>query len=160
MPEPQEAPKDDKDQQAKYDATQKEHRRRAAAAAATIGGRLATWARSLIGKEAADVDPNHGWRHWFKTEGRERMNWKKLDAIQGHISPSAGAKYGEYPPRVTGPEIAKLPRIEIDEAPRKTSRPRNKKPRTTSKTRVATKAPATKSRSRPLRKRQVKKSRT
>jgi len=91
-----------------------EHRKRAAAAAATIGGRLATWARLLIGNDKKDVDPNHGWRHRFKTEGRAcGMDLIILDAIQGHAPPNVSAKYGDFPPRVTGPEIAKLPRIDV-----------------------------------------------
>jgi hypothetical protein len=38
-----------------------------------------------LGVTAKDVDPNHGWRHRFKTEGRARaMEFNVLDAIQGH----------------------------------------------------------------------------
>lgn len=98
-----------------------EHRRRAASAAAVTGGRLATWVRSLAGlseKDAPDVDPNHGWRHRFKTEGRVHgIKSLNLDAIQGHAPTTVSADYGEFPPRVTGPEIAKLPKIEIGGAP-------------------------------------------
>jgi integrase len=94
-----------------------EHRRRAAAAAAVMGGRLATWVRSLAGlgeKDAPDVDPNHGWRHRFKTEGRVHgIKQLNLDAIQGHAPANVSAGYGDFPPRVTGPEIAKLPKIEL-----------------------------------------------
>jgi len=97
----------------------KEHRRRAASAAGTVGGRLATWVRSLGGIDAEDVDPNHGWRHRFKTEARAcGMDLVILDAIQGHAPPNVSARYGNFPPRVTWPEIAKLPRIEIGEASR------------------------------------------
>jgi integrase len=92
-----------------------EHRRRAAAAAETIGGRLATWVRSLGGVDAEDVDPNHGWRHRFKTEGRAcGMDLVILDAIQGHAPPNVSSKYGDFAPRITGPQIAKLPRIVVD----------------------------------------------
>jgi integrase len=95
-----------------------EHRRRAAAAAATVGGRLATWVRSLKGLTDTDVDPNHGWRHRFKTKGRARdMDPVILDAIQGHAPPNVSAKYGDFPPSVTAPQIAKLERIEIGDAP-------------------------------------------
>ena len=95
-----------------------EHRRRASAAAATIGGRLATWVRSLEGMSGAEtrnVDPNHGWRHRFKTEARAcGFDSIILDAIQGHAPANVSAKYGDFPPKVTGPEIAKLPRIKIE----------------------------------------------
>lgn len=96
------------------DKEKSEHRRRAAAAAATTSGRLATWVRSLREVTAGDVHPNHGWRHRFKTEGRAcGIDPIKLDAIQGHAPATEGDKYGDNPPRVTAPEIAKLPRIEL-----------------------------------------------
>ena len=92
-----------------------EHRRKAADAAETIGGRLATWVRGL-GVTAKDVDPNHGWRHRFKTEGRAcAMDFNVLDAIQGHAPTSVSAKYGEFAPRIMAPHIAKLPRIVVDD---------------------------------------------
>jgi integrase len=88
-----------------------EHRERAASAAANVSGRLSKWVRSL-GVKDPDVDPNHGWRHRFKTEGRAvGMDPIKLDAIQGHIPPGIGAKYGNFAPRITAPQIAMLPRI-------------------------------------------------
>ena len=75
--------------------------------------RIGTWVRKL-GIDAEDVDPNHGWRHRFKTEGRAaKMDFRNLDAIQGHLEASQGFKYGDFPPRVTGPEIDKLPRIRV-----------------------------------------------
>jgi hypothetical protein len=70
--------------------------------------------RSLKEVTAGDVHPNHGWRHRFKTEGRAcGIDPIKLDAIQGHAPATEGNKYGDNPPRVTAPEIAKLPRIEF-----------------------------------------------
>ncbi len=78
--------------------------------------RVGEWVRSL-GVGAESVGPNHGWRHRFKTEGRAaKMDWRNLDAIQGHLDTSQGFKYGDFPPRVTGPEIEKLPRIVVDGA--------------------------------------------
>ena len=98
----------------KTDKEKNDHRRRAAAAAATTSGRLATWVRSLKEVAAGDVHPNHGWRHRFKTEGLFRgMIPVVLDAIQGHAPATISEKYGDKPPRVTAPEIAKLPRIEL-----------------------------------------------
>jgi hypothetical protein len=40
-----------------------------------------------------------------------------LDAIQGHAPTNVSADYGEFPPRVTGPETAKALKIEIGGAP-------------------------------------------
>ena len=92
-----------------------EGRERSSAPGATAAGRLAAWVRGL-GIDDDRVAPNHGWRHRFKTEGRAcGMDSNNLDAIQGHLNTSQGFKYGDFPPRVTGPEIAKLPRISLDE---------------------------------------------
>jgi hypothetical protein len=75
--------------------------------------RVGEWVRAL-GIGAENVAPNHGWRHRFKTEGRAaKMDWRNLDAIQGHLDTSQGFKYGDFPPRVTGPEIDKLPSIVV-----------------------------------------------
>lgn len=50
-----------------------------------VGERLAAWVRGL-GITDVDVDPNHGWRHGFKTRGRRGgMRDSVLDAIQGYV---------------------------------------------------------------------------
>lgn len=75
-----------------------------------VGAHLAKWVRALKVSDE-DVAPNHGWRHRFKTEARGCIPAEMLDAIQGHAPVTEGQKYGEFPPRKLGPEIAKLPRI-------------------------------------------------
>ena len=51
-----------------------------------VGERLASWVRTL-GVSAPGVDPNHGWRHRFKTAGRRAgIDPTVLDATQGHAS--------------------------------------------------------------------------
>jgi hypothetical protein len=78
-----------------------------------VGGKLAEWVRA-IGVDDVNVQPNHGWRHRFKTVGRKvGVETPKLDAIQGHAPASEGDGYGDYPPDVLKPEIDKIPRYEV-----------------------------------------------
>lgn len=65
------------------------------ARAKATSGRISTWLRE---SELApkNVQPSHGWRHRFKTIGRELgMSDRVLDAIQGHTSGSAADDYGD-----------------------------------------------------------------
>lgn len=42
------------------------------------------------------VQPSHGWRHRFKTLGRELgLSDRVIDAIQGHAGRTAGDGYGD-----------------------------------------------------------------
>ena len=78
-----------------------------------IAERLAAWVREL-GVTDEDVSPSHGWRHRYKTEGREYdANPLVLDAIQGHAAASEGTKYGEFSLAVMLREMLKMPRYEI-----------------------------------------------
>lgn len=61
----------------------------------TAQGRLRQW---LSGKALIPdgVQPNHAWRHRFKTIGREAgIDSRILDAIQGHAPRTAGDNYGD-----------------------------------------------------------------
>lgn len=63
-----------------------------------VAERLARWVRS-IGVTDADVQPNHGWRHRFKTQARlVGMDPETRDAIQGHSHRTEGESYGDHPP--------------------------------------------------------------
>jgi hypothetical protein len=76
-----------------------------------MGERLAKWVRSL-GIEG--VQPNHGWRHRFKTVARSvRMDPEARDAIQGHAPKTEGQAYGEWPLRALKDELEKLPRSSL-----------------------------------------------
>jgi integrase len=63
--------------------------------ASIMSRRICTWLRKeKIVPE--DVAPNHGWRHTFKTTGRELgIDTRILDAIQGHAAQTAGDEYGD-----------------------------------------------------------------
>ncbi|MCJ2050254.1 DUF6538 domain-containing protein [Methylobacterium sp. J-070] len=78
-----------------------------------MGQKIGEWVRA-IGVKDPNVQPNHGWRHRFKTVGRTvGMDSQKLDFIQGHAADTEGRKYGRFPPRALKPEIDKIPRYEV-----------------------------------------------
>lgn len=73
-----------------------------------VGERLALWVRSL---GVTGVQPNHGWRHRFKTVARSvQMDPEARDAIQGHAPQTEGQAYGEWPLDALRAEVEKLPR--------------------------------------------------
>ena len=62
-----------------------------------VGARLARWVRE-IGVDDPHVDPNHGWRHLFKTVARRvRMRDEVRDGIAGHAPRTVGEAYGAMP---------------------------------------------------------------
>ncbi len=61
-----------------------------------------------------NVDPNHGWRHRFKTVGRELgIADTVLDALQGHAPKSVGDRYGDVTIKTKAAAVAKFPRYEF-----------------------------------------------
>jgi integrase len=79
-----------------------------------VGEHLARWVRE-IGVDEPEVQPNHGWRHRFKTVAREcRMSEEVRDYIQGHVPRTEGEKYGEFSPKVLLREIKRLPRYRVE----------------------------------------------
>lgn len=63
--------------------------------ARVTAGRLSQWLQSsnLVPE---GVQPSHGWRHRFKTQGRELgLSDRIVDAIQGHAGTTAGDNYGD-----------------------------------------------------------------
>jgi integrase len=77
--------------------------------ATKMGERLAKWVRSLGIEEG--VQPNHGWRHRFKTVARSvQMDSEARDAIQGHAPQTEGQAYGEWPLDALRAEVEKLGR--------------------------------------------------
>ena len=87
--------------------------RSSAKAPATISGRVSKWLQSLE-IIPAGVSPTHGWRHRFKTIGREEgISDRTLDAIQGHASKTAGDSYGDVTVKARKAAIDRLPRYDI-----------------------------------------------
>jgi len=77
-----------------------------------VKNRLAEFAREVVADPR--VAPNHGWRHRFKTVGREAgVDHRTLDAIQGHAPRSDGEDYGDVTLPVIAAGIARLPRYDL-----------------------------------------------
>jgi integrase len=60
-----------------------------------VGERLRDWIREEVGISDPAVQPNHGWRHTFKTRAIDAGVPERIaDAIQGHSPRSVGQTYG------------------------------------------------------------------
>ncbi|WP_313809308.1 hypothetical protein [Sphingobium sp.] len=78
-----------------------------------VGERLAKWVREL-GVNDPHVQPNHAWRHLYKTIARRAgMEPEARDVIQGHAPRSVGEAYGDWPVDVLAKAMAMFPRFEI-----------------------------------------------
>lgn len=72
---------------------------------------LAKWVRTL-GVETPQ--PNHGWRHRFKTMCRvAEMPDYIIDKLQGHAPANQGGKYGTVPLETLRNAVERLPRYEL-----------------------------------------------
>ena len=72
------------------------------------------WVRDTADLKDRNVDPNHGWRHTWKTIAlgagiEERIR----DAITGHKVTSVGRRYEAPPVRMLAEALAKFPRYEV-----------------------------------------------
>lgn len=85
-------------------------------AARTVAGRVSQWLQSL-NVIPSGVSPNHGWRHRFKTVGREQgVSDRILDAIQGHAGKTAGDNYGDVTIAARKAAIDKFPSYSLDQS--------------------------------------------
>lgn len=81
--------------------------------AKTVSGRISNWLQKekLVPNE---VQPNHGWRHAFRTTGQEvEISSPILDAITGHAGRTAGEDYGDVTVIAKKKAIDKLPSFPI-----------------------------------------------
>lgn len=79
-----------------------------------VKNRLREFARTIV--KDPHVAPNHGWRHRFKTIGREAgIDARILDAIQGQAPRTVAESYGDVTIKTIAAAIAKLPRIDLGE---------------------------------------------
>jgi len=79
------------------------------------GEHLGRWVRE-IGLVDTEVQPNHGWRHRFKTQARRvGMDAEIRDVIQGHVPRTEGEKYGNTDLKAKYEAICLLPRYSIYE---------------------------------------------
>lgn len=85
--------------------------------AEAVSGKVSKWVREVAGVTDPKVQPTHGWRHRFKTVGREQgIAPEYLDALQGHEDGRASSGYGEHSVKALHREIMKLPRYEVEGA--------------------------------------------
>ena len=90
-----------------YDGSSR--RKAEARPANAVAGRLSEWIRDLK-IIPAGVQPTHGWRHRFKTIGRDLgADARVVDAIQGHAPRTSGDGYG-------GVSLAAMKRV-MDQLP-------------------------------------------
>ena len=81
--------------------------------AASVRGKVSDWVRDAAKITDPRVQPNHAWRHRFKTIARDvDIAPRYMDAIQGHDDGSASTEYGENTMKALYREILKLPRYE------------------------------------------------
>ncbi|MGX7743148.1 site-specific integrase [Rhodopseudomonas parapalustris] len=79
----------------------------------TARNKLGAFVREVI--TDPNINPNHGWRHRFKTVGREcGVADTVLDALQGHAPKTVGDHYGDVTIRARAAAIGKFPRYEVD----------------------------------------------
>jgi integrase len=79
-----------------------------------VGQFLAQWVRKVVGITDPAVQPNHAWRHTFKTICREAdIPEGAADYIQGHASKAQGRKYGSNTIPALARELSKFPRYDV-----------------------------------------------
>lgn len=92
------------------------NRKRSATAlpARSVGNRIGDWLReNNLSPEG--VSPNHGWRHRFKTIGRDLgLDPRVVDAIQGHAGRTAGDNYGDVSVKAMKAAVDKIPAFDLD----------------------------------------------
>jgi integrase len=75
--------------------------------------RLSEFARRVV--KAEGVDPNHGWRHMFKTIGRDAgIEDSVLDVICGHAPKSVGGAYGSVSLAAQRRAFERFPRFAVE----------------------------------------------
>lgn len=78
--------------------------------AQNAGAKVREWIRDDLGITDPRVQPNHAWRHRFKTVAREiGMDVEIRDAIQGHEDGRAASDYGEVTIKAMWNWVRKMP---------------------------------------------------
>lgn len=76
--------------------------------------KIALWVRDNVGITDDRIQPNHAWRHRFRTLGlNSDIAVEYLSAIQGHARRTSAEGYGEYTIETLFREICKLPHVDL-----------------------------------------------
>lgn len=87
---------------------------RVRAQAENAGNKIREWVRNIVGVTDTAVQPNHGWRHRFKTVARDvDIAPEYMDVIQGHEDGRAASDYGETTVKALWREVQKLPEYPV-----------------------------------------------
>ncbi|MEW6255074.1 MAG: DUF6538 domain-containing protein [Pseudomonadota bacterium] len=79
-----------------------------------VGQHLSMWVRQDVGINDPRIQPNHAWRHRFKTLSRDcDLRGDAADYLQGHTPSTAGESYGDHKAMALLREIEKLPDIDL-----------------------------------------------
>ena len=79
-----------------------------------VGERLAGWVRNEVGITDPALQPNHAWRHTFKSLSYDvGIEERVVDAIQAHAPKTTGRSYGRPSLKALAAAIAKLPRFDV-----------------------------------------------
>lgn len=82
--------------------------------AQNAGAKVGTWVRDSVKITDKRLQPNHAWRHRFKTLARDfGIAPEYSDAITGHEDGRASSDYGETTLTALWREIRKLPHVDI-----------------------------------------------
>lgn len=93
-----------------HNATEQEKFR---GAAVIVSNKLSDWLR-LNGLRPEGLQPNHAWRHRFKTSCRELgVSDRVADAIQGHVGRTAADHYGDVTIKTKADAIERLPEYRL-----------------------------------------------
>ena len=80
--------------------------------AQNTGAKVGQWVRKDVGITDPRVQPNHAWRHRFKTLCRDAgIDLETRNAIQGHGDGTAASGYGEVTIATMKRAIDMFPRI-------------------------------------------------
>lgn len=82
-------------------------------ASVIVSNKLSEWLR-VSGLRPEGLQPNHAWRHRFKTTCRELgASDRVVDAIQGHAGRTAGDSYGDVTIKTKVGVLSKLPEYRL-----------------------------------------------
>jgi len=86
---------------------------RVTAQAELRGHKAAKWVRQTVQLDPG-IDPNHGWRHTFKTRALGAGIEERLrDAITGHRIASVGRRYETSTLKMLAGAMARFPRFQL-----------------------------------------------